>query len=1042
VCQGIITGKDNAPLTENNAYTVATVNYGGYPAMDTSKLMSQEVATNILTSTNSQIVAGGSILINANVYKQTSDILAGTNLTINGNVTNNITHFTTRSLSESYADTHEECTFGLSIFCSTEHNWRGGSHTTTFSSLTPSRIAAGENLTISGGQISNDSGTATFQNNTPLGGSAGGTNSGYSGSYGSSFVNSNALNSANLASQATNLNSLSNPALFTINPNSPVLNLTNASGQNINFTYLYESNPAFNVQHNFLTSTYFFEHLDYSPSRQIILAADPYAERRTMEDVMAKTGMVQYLGNGAIDQLYANGLIYLEGRPTQVGYELTQSQINALQQDIIIPVEREVDGTIVIIPQAYFSAASLAKAQDRDKAGGQIYADGNVTLTSDGDLINKGYIASGGNTTLLAQGDLNNIGGEINAKSNLILSGKNVLLDALVTDNTTKKYTKTSSFFGFNLTRTITDAVTSSQIQNVSKLDAGGSILINSQNDFTAKGTSIHSVGDTTINAAGNVNIGATYSKSSFDVGDVAESNSKSVNTIIQTGTGDATPAIIQKAQDDKQIQDLNISLAGLTKQKTDLEDLLNKSDGGMSAFINIPALQNKLSTLNSQITDTKVQIENLKAEEITLVASIANTTGGNVSITAGKNVNIKAGTDEKSSHYHSEDSGFFGSRSTTNDMQSSQTMSELIAGKDVTINAIGTQMDGTNNHTQAQNSQEIQSLNTSIADLQTQKSSLENQSNALENQLKHTSPFSANHIQLQNQLNNVNSQIASADSKIVDAQTQISSLQNDNSVLFGSININASIVTGGGSGSLMTGNNLNVTSALNQYYAMNYHMETQMDVAALAVTIAVAVAVSVATAGAGAALMTSVVMSTALATSAATAALIAVGTQYGMSAAMSGGQHGTEAIQSGDADTTTTHSQTVIASSLLFGGGLNASVGNNANIDTAKNGSTTTSIVSTHTDIEPDYGSLVKDAAITGAIAGGTVVAGKWLNTNYKESLLVKSNDAVKAFTKPMYEFDLIKAGISQSLGIILPDDIDAELDKKPNTKSILFNN
>jgi hypothetical protein len=251
------------------------------------------------------------------------------------------------------------------------------------------------------------------------------------------------------------------------------------------------------------------------------------------------------------------------------------------------------------------------------------------------------------------------------------------------------------------------------------------------------------------------------------------------------------------------------------------------------------------------------------------------------------------------------------------------------------------------------------------------------------------------NNIQLQNQLNNVNTQIASADSKIVDAQTQISSLQNDNSVLFGSININASIVTGGGSGSLMTGNNLNVTSALNQYYAMNYHMETQMDVAALAVTIAVAVAVSVATAGAGAALMTSVVMSTALATSAATAALIAVGTQYGMSAAMSGGQHGTEAIQSGDADTTTTRSQTVIASSLLFGGGLNASVGNNANIDTAKNGSTTTSIVTTHTDIEPDYGSLVKDAAITGAIAGGTVVAGEYIKAvkaKYNASADVKN--------------------------------------------------
>jgi len=57
--------------------------------MNSSKKMSEEVATNILTSSNSQIIATGSMLINGNILNKTGDILAGENLTINGNVTNN-----------------------------------------------------------------------------------------------------------------------------------------------------------------------------------------------------------------------------------------------------------------------------------------------------------------------------------------------------------------------------------------------------------------------------------------------------------------------------------------------------------------------------------------------------------------------------------------------------------------------------------------------------------------------------------------------------------------------------------------------------------------------------------------------------------------------------------------------------------------------------------------------------------------------------------------------------------------------------------------
>lgn len=665
-------GKDDTELTEGNAYTVATTSYEGYPGMNSSKMMSQEIATNTLTSTNSQIVGYGSILINGNALNQTGDILAGTNLTVNGNITNNVTRFTTRPLSESWINTYEACApdaLGVS-FCSTKHDWWNGSHTNTFSSLTPSRISAGNDLIITGNQISNDSGTATFQNNTPLGGSIGGTNSGYSGSYASSFINSSNLNSDNISSPNLNLNSLINPALFNMNQNPPSLNLTNANGQNINFTYLYESNPLF------MTSNYFFEHLDYSPSRQIIMIGDPYTERRIIEDTIAKTGMVQYLGNGAIDQLYANGLRYLKNNQTQTGYELTQTQINMLTEDIMIPVRKEIKGKTVIVPQVYYSPATLAKAKEIDKAGGTITAGNSLTLTSNGDLVNKGYLSSGNNINLIStSGNIVNMGGALTSRNGMvIIAAKNVFLDAFSVTN----IITLPSLFG-NRTLTLTDAVGSSQIQNATKVDAGGNLTINAANDFTAKGASIKSAGDIQITAKNNVTLAAAYSNSSVNAEDIKGASSKSVNTIIQTGTIDTTQKLMQKAENDRKIQDANVELIGFLKQRREVEDLLNKSYSGkfIPIFVSVPELQKKLSSLNLQIDNKQKQIADLKAENQNLLVSIANTADEDVTITA----NIKAGTDTETFHYHSSDNDFFGSSTTTIDTQSQQVISSLISG-------------------------------------------------------------------------------------------------------------------------------------------------------------------------------------------------------------------------------------------------------------------------------------------------------------------------------------------------------------------------
>ena len=222
-----------------------------------------------------------------------------------------------------------------------------------------------------------------------------------------------------------------------------------------------------------------------------------------------------------------------------------------------------------------------------------------------------------------------------------------------------------------------------------------------------------------------------------------------------------------------------------------------------------------------------------------------------------------------------------------------------------------------------------------------------------------------------------------------------MSSLVSGNNVNISSnqdINVLASVITGDGDGNISANNDINIQALQNLYYNYYFHQETQMDMGALALQIAIAVAVSVATAGAGAVLM-GVVLTSSMA-SIATSTAIAVGTQYAISG-------NTEQIQSGSADSTTTTSRTLITSSLLFGGNLNLNAGNNANILTANikadnidqdvKQSSTTSFTQTHTDIKPDYGKIAEGAAITGAIAGGAVVAGEYISqvkADYNKSI------------------------------------------------------
>jgi len=642
-------GHDIKALTEGNAYTVSNNGvsanlYVNSPPQITSK----EVVTNLLTSTNSRITADRNLTITGNVLNQTGDILSGNNLTIIGNVTNNITHYTTRSLATTWTWRHVDC----DVFCPVQWDSWASYYTATLSSLTPTRIAAANTLIIVGNKISNDSGNATFNNNSPLGSNIDpNTNNNYS----STFTNSSNLNTANLNSPNMELASLLNPAMFHNNLNPPNLTTTNVNGNTINFTYQTEVDPRFTNQNTFLSSAYFLSHLNFSPSRQIILEGDPTTERQLIHDTIAKAGMIQYLSDSSEDNLYQNGLTWIQNNqsPSPINYQfgspLTQIQIDSLTTDMVIPIFQTINDQQVLVPQAYFCNATLQNNQQQNSTGGQIYSNvGTVNLIATGsnaNISNSGYISSNNLTNIISQGNFTNTGGVMNSNQGDININAN---SVLITNSTDQN----------------------NQIQNVSKLTAGnGNIDITSTNDLNIQSAYIQALKNIMLTStAGSVNLTQNSSTSQYQralkgdganaTGNISNYNSQTVANVIQTGSADSSSLLIQKQQNNEKLAQLKIRQTNSDNTQSQTQDIQNQIDS--------------LNTSNTQISQQLQQ----------------NANTGSITINSANQVNILASQNQTSNNYSFNASSFVGTTSNEEELKSATTVSPLLSSNDITINA------------------------------------------------------------------------------------------------------------------------------------------------------------------------------------------------------------------------------------------------------------------------------------------------------------------------------------------------------------------
>ncbi len=223
-----------------------------------------------------------------------------------------------------------------------------------------------------------------------------------------------------------------------------------------------------------------------------------------------------------------------------------------------------------------------------------------------------------------------------------------------------------------------------------------------------------------------------------------------------------------------------------------------------------------------------------------------------------------------------------------------------------------------------------------------------------------------------------------------------------------GNINLLSAILTG--EGNLNLNGNVNMQSLQDSYYSYSHHELTSMNIGALIAELLAAAIIGALTAGAGALAIGAIGMATAATAIAQTAALVtmiaaipatmvtsAVVSVIGVTAgigidaaidANNGGYAGGADMQSGYMDSTTKQYSNLVGNSLLFGGDVNINSTTPAvihkatqidanNINQTANTSESALYQHTHSDITPDWNSLMTTAAITGVISGVTVAGG-----------------------------------------------------------------
>ena len=391
-----------------------------------------------------QIASGGNMTLEAgSILNRYSSIAAGWNLWINGasqagasgegagGVTNiSLSGEQVYQVTGQYEMQYQVCRSPGGT-CYYEPNFESGSYNTaTITHTIPpadgrATITAGNALVIqTGGDLTNavvgasaglgglNAGSLGGAGNVGLGASNGRTATGASGVGGANgrVVQTGKATQLALQDQINSADNPANAAPQTVgNANQPLPGLVPADNGMFDVTadpgarFLVTTAPRFASKGEWTSSDYLLDALRTDPDVIDKRVGDGYYEQRlVLDQIMALTGRRSLNGS---DDAFTQYRTLMDGAAAQaerlglaLGVPLTNTQIAALDQDIVWLVEQIVDGQKVLVPVVYLSKATA----ERLRANGALIAGGSVEIEAGGRIDNSGTFSADMGTWLSA----------------------------------------------------------------------------------------------------------------------------------------------------------------------------------------------------------------------------------------------------------------------------------------------------------------------------------------------------------------------------------------------------------------------------------------------------------------------------------------------------------------------------------------------------------------------------------------------------------------------------------------------------------------
>lgn len=469
-----------------------------------------------------------------------------------------------------------------------------------------------------------------------------------------------------------------------------------------NHPYLIETNPFFSTRDGFLGSEYLLNRLGWDPNGAMRLLGDGFYEQQLIrQQVVDLTGRAllddEYVdANAQYRALLDNGLFAAEELELTVGVALSPDQVNALTEDMVWMVEKEVAGEIVLVPQLYLSPQSaviddngalIASGGDMVNDGGSIVNSGTIHIGGDADfdlnedgLQNLGGTISGeGVLDIDSEGDVRNISGTISAREVALNSAQDIINRRLayqseITDGT-----------GWREWHT--------EMGAAATIEGADSVDLDAEGDIRITGSRIRG-GNVALNAEGDIVVDTVADQSgrkgNYHGGKLSESRVRHIGSEIT-----ATMNLLASAGNDFSLIGSDLASDGgvqlsagndllvASVANSDSYDFKVRHDGETSHNIQRSVRQQGASITGGG--DVVMESGN----DLTVIASRLEA-GEDLSLMGKGDISILAALDSDYRYSYEEDDKWYGSKITTEEKYNETArVAELSAAGNVQINAL-----------------------------------------------------------------------------------------------------------------------------------------------------------------------------------------------------------------------------------------------------------------------------------------------------------------------------------------------------------------